>query len=85
MELGQVLLDDPGVDLLLIQEHAPDPKRGRSGAALKARSPEPRASPCWCLAKPLIRATAYTEQFVAEAGVPFMHGIDRGLKARRVT
>ena len=78
MELGRVLLDDPGVDLLLVQEHAPDAKRLRSGAALKAIA---AAKPVVVLSETAYSRTPYTEQFTLEAGVPFMHGFDRGLKA----
>ena len=80
MELGRVLLEDPGVDLLLVQEHAPDPKRNRSGAALRKLAAETN-KPVIVLAETAFSRTSYTEQFLAEATVLFMHGIDRGLKA----
>ena len=80
MELARLLLDDPGTDLLLVQEHAPDPKRNRSGAALKAIA-ESSQKPVMVLSETAFSRTPYTERFLAEAGVLFLHGIDRGLKA----
>jgi len=80
MELGRVLVEDPGVDLLLVQEDPPDPKRNRSGAALKKLAAETN-KPVIVLSETAFSRTPYTEQFLAEAGVLFMHGIDRGLKA----
>jgi acyl-CoA synthetase (NDP forming) len=80
MQLGAFLLEDPDVDLLLVEEHAPDAKRGRSGAALRSIA-ESSGKPVLVLSETAYSRTAYIEQFVAEAGVPFMHGIERGLAA----
>lgn len=80
IKLGGALLEDPGVDLLLLQEHAPDPKRNRSGAAL-GKLATGTGKPVIVLTETAFSRTLYTEQFLAEAGVLFMHGIDRGLKA----
>jgi acyl-CoA synthetase (NDP forming) len=80
IELSRLILEDPGVDLLLVQEHAPDPKRNRSGAALRKLAAE-TSKPVIVLTETAFSRTLYTEQFLAEAGVLFMHGIDRGLKA----
>ena len=80
VQLGKYLIDDPGVDLLLIQEHAPDARRQRSGAALKTIG-EASGKPVVVVSEIAYSGTPYVGQFVAEAGVPFMHGIDRALVA----
>ena len=80
LELARLLLDDPGVDMLLMQEHAPDPKRGRSGEALRKLAAA-TDKPVIVLSETAFSRTPYTEQFLAEAGVLFLHGIDRGLQA----
>ena len=80
MDLARVVLDDPGVDVLLMQEHAPDPKRNRSGAAL-AQLAAGSDKPVVVLCETAFSRTSYSEPFLAEAGVLYMHGIDRGLKA----
>lgn len=80
MELAKLLVDDPGVDLLLVQEHAPDPKRNRSDAALKAIAASTQ-KPVMVLSETAFSRTPYTEEFAAKAGVPFLQGIDRGLTA----
>ena len=80
LELAKLLLDDPGVDLLLVQEHAPDAKRNRSAAALKAIA-DSTQKPLMVLSETAFSSTPYTEQFISEAGVPFLYGIDRGLKS----
>ena len=80
MELAKLLVDDTDVDLLLVQEHAPDPQRNRSGAALKAIAASTQ-KPVIVLNETAFSTTPYTEEFIAEASVPFLQGIDRGLKA----
>jgi len=80
MELAKLLLDDPGVDLLLVQDHAPDPKRNRSAAALKALAAS-TPKPVMVLNETAYSTSPYADQFTTEAGVPFLQGIDRGLKA----
>ena len=80
IQLGRAILDDPVFDLLLVQEHAPDPKRNRSGAAL-GKLAAATTKPVIVLSETAFSRTPYTEQFIGEAGVLFMHGIDRGLKA----
>jgi len=80
VQLGKFLIDDPNVDLLVIEEHAPDERRQRSGAALKSIA-ESSGKPVVVLSEIAYSRTPYVEQFVAEAGVPFMHGVDRALVA----
>lgn len=80
MALGQALLEDPAVDLLLIQEHAPDPARNRDPAQLR-RLAEASAKPVVVMTEAAFSRTQYTEQFIAQAGVPFLQGIDLALVA----
>lgn len=80
MELARRLLEDPGVDLLLVDEHAPDARRQRDPAALKAVA-EGTSKPVIVLSETAYSRTPYIEQFINEAGVPFMHGIESGLNA----
>lgn len=80
MDLGRTLLEDAGVDLLLVQEHAPDAQRNRSPAALKTLA-DLSDKPVIVLSETAFSATPYVQQFLRQAGVPFMQGIDRGLRA----
>lgn len=80
MGLAGILLDDPGVDLLLVEEHPPDPKRGRSAAAFRSMAAA-TPKPVLLLSETAYSSTRYGDRFIADAGVPFMQGIDRGLKA----
>lgn len=80
MELARLLVEDPGVDLLVIQEHAPDAQRNRSAAALKEIAATTE-KPVMVLSETAYSKTPYVEKFTAEAGIPFLQGIDRGLTA----
>ena len=80
MELASLLLEDPGVDVLLVEEHAPDPKRGRSGAVLKSMA-DTALKPVLVVSESAYSRTPYTDQFIADSGIPFLQGIERGLKA----
>jgi acyl-CoA synthetase (NDP forming) len=76
----RTLLADPGVDLVIVQEHPPDEKRGRSGAAigeLAATSDKPLV----LMSETAFSHSGFSERFIGESGVPFLQGIDLGLKA----
>ena len=80
IELGRALLADDNVDLLLIAEHAPDPRRNRDPRLLAKLAAETR-KPVLALGEIAFSRTAYTDEFTATAGIPLLQGIDRGLKA----
>ena len=80
LALARHLLADDGVDLLLVQEHPPDPLRNRSAAAYRTLSAE-TTKPVVVLTEIAYSTTPYAEKFLAEAGVPHVQGVDRGLKA----
>ncbi|MFM9969081.1 MAG: acetate--CoA ligase family protein [Burkholderiales bacterium] len=80
IDLARALLADPGVDVLLIEEHPPDPKRNRDPALFKALV-ETSAKPVIMLPETGFSMTPYAREFLDAAVVPYMQGVDRGLAA----
>jgi len=80
LDLARLLLDDPGVDLLLLEEHAPDPKRNRDPALFKALA-DATDKPVVVLPETGFSVTPYAQTFLDAAGLPYMQGVERGLAA----
>ena len=80
LEIARRLLDDSGVDLLLVEEHAPDPLRNRDPALFKALAGA-TDKPVVILPETGFSLTPYAREFLASAAIPYAQGVDRGLAA----